>query len=149
MSVTVRLGTTDDIEWLYNQSQVHADMFSQTYDLAPSKEHAVKYFTNMINNHIILVAENKTERTGYICGYVTPHVFNDRLKVLTAMLWWVRPKYRRTKSGAMLLHKFLDWGKENVNIINFSIQKKTPIRPENLERRGFRLTELAFSMECV
>lgn len=149
MSVIIREATMHDLDWVLAESELFDKFFDAKFSLVPSRDEAEQFFRGMISNHLFLISENNGVASGFICGLVTPSIFKKDITTLTELLWWVAQEYRHTRAGLLLLEEFISWGKDNVKMINFSLEEKSPIRDETLTRRGFKLKERAFTMECV
>lgn len=76
-----------------------------------------------------------------------PHVFNPQIKVLSECFWWVKPEYRGSRAGALLFKNYVEWGKANVDWVTMTLEAHSPVRPEALIKRGFRLQETTFLLE--
>lgn len=149
MSITIRAATIKDYDWVLEQSHKFMDFFGSKFNFVPNGDRALVFFKNLIENHLFLIAEDDGVKTGFIAGLVSPNVFNDEITNLTEILWWVDEDYRLGRSGSMLLDAFVDWGRENCDAINFTLETKSPIKDKTLEKRGFVLKERAFLLECT
>ena len=103
--------------------------------------------TNLVAHHVFFVATVKGELAGFICGFLTPHIFNPSIRILTEALWWVTPEHRGTQVGAKLFAKFIEHGEAYADWISMTLEEKSPVNPATLERRGFKLHERAFLRE--
>lgn len=125
--------------------------FSTFFDTAMpvyhSDEHTMKGLKDLMDNHLMLLAEKDGDPKGFICGLINKHMFNPDIRTLTEIFWWVKMGERNTKAASYLIDSFVEWGKENVDWICFSIQQNTPIKPVSLVKRGFEFKEQAFLME--
>jgi hypothetical protein len=149
MRPLIRSANSEDYEWVMAQAEEFDKFFDAKFSLVPDKEEAAILFKALIDSHLFLISEINGVRTGFITGLISPHFLNSNVNTLTEILWWVDTKYRLGRSGVTLLNAFVEWGKENVQMINFSLEDKSPINDSTLERRGFRYKERAFIMECV
>lgn len=149
MSITVRQATTDDFNWVVEECHKFMAFFESKFNFIPTQDKALDFFSSLISNHLFLISEDNGKKTGFIAGLVTPNLFNNEIQNLTEILWWVDEKHRMTRSGAMLLDAFVAWGKENCDVINFTLETKSPINDKTLLKRGFALKERAFTLECV
>lgn len=147
MKVYVRRGNLGDISWILEQLprfQIFFGSQKSLFDI-DSAEGIVQ---GWIENHLVFVAEKETVgQLGFIIGAITPHLFNPKVVVLTELLWWVDPQFRKTRAGYLLLKQFVEWGKENTDWITFSVQTITPIKETTLKKFGFRQIEACYLIE--
>lgn len=136
-----------DVDWLYDECKAFAEFFGTEYNLAANEVYAKTYLQNLVTQHFVKIAFNEGERLGFIAGLVLPHPFNPAIKILQELLWWVPEKHRQTGAGKLLLDSFIQFGKDNVDIIHMALEDVSPIGDEVLLKRGFRFKEKAFIME--
>lgn len=115
--------------------------------LFEDSEHVGKLLNNALEHHVTFVAERGEERVGFILGCKMPHPFNPRIRTLSEQLWWVTEPYRGSRAGLLLLKAFVAWGEQNVDVISFGVEARSPVRDATLERHGFRLQERIFIRE--
>jgi hypothetical protein len=147
VSYQVRRGTFDDIEDILVMLQEFAVFYNSRYSVYPDEEHAKKFLTSMVNDHLVLVCTHDGETIGLIAGMLLPHIFNPKIKTLVETFWWVQKDYRETRAGAMLLNEYVRFGRQNVNWILATIEDNSPVRDETFLKRGFKLKEKSFLME--
>ena len=149
MGIVVRRAELDDIDWLLGQLQDFARFFGTKRTLYPDENYARVGVTTMVQQHLTFVAED-VERgilLGFIAGYVLPHPFNPALKLLSEAFWWVDEQFRGSSAGARLLDAFVQWGRENVDIITFGLEHHSPVDDRCLIKRGFHLHERNYLLE--
>ena len=101
----------------------------------------------IMSDHFCMVAERAGKLVGMIGAIVAPHFFNPAIQTLTELFWWVIPEARGGRAGLMLLQSLVDFGKANVDWIVCTLELDSPVNPECLNRRGFKLHERAFLLE--
>jgi len=150
---SVRVADIRDLPYILSELPEYSDSFESNEPMYADEEYAKKFFSLLINEHILFIAE-KVESNGDIvgCGFaaglIGPNVYNPMLKTLTVMLWYVNPKFRTTRAGYRLIKEFIQWGKDNdCDRINAARQVGGPIKRETYERLGFRFQEQSFVME--
>jgi len=148
-TLQVRQADMNDIVWLYGAiERMDAE---HNYGFMGDHVYVIDKLKEFLEFHVVFIAEKTTmdsvEKQGFIMGWVGAHLFNQKMTILNEILWWVEPERRHSWAGATLLKKFVNWGKKNVDLITFGIQKGTPIREESLKRMGFELQERCFIME--
>lgn len=146
--IEIRKAKVEDINWIIGQVVSFANFYASKISLAADEEHGRKYLENIINHHVVLISEKEDgTRTGFIAGAMVPHHFNPKIRTLCELLWWVPEEYRGTKSGSMLLDKFIEIGKDHCDWITFTLEDNTPIPDDFLLKRGFRMKEKSYLME--
>jgi hypothetical protein len=147
--VTVRRAAPEDIGWLLEELVHFSKFFNSKHSLlGEDAEYSQQFLSMLIEHHLFLVSENDDgERTGFIAGFVHPHVFNPKINVLTEVFWWVAEPHRQTRAGLLLLEEFIKWGREHTDWIVATIEDQSPVNEETFLRRGFRLKEKSYIIE--
>lgn len=135
------------MDWLVSQLREFSAFFGTKKSLYGTEENARLGITNMINGHIVLVAEREGQLLGFIAGVITPHMFNPNIRVLAETFWWVAEEHRGSRAGLMLLNEFMDYGTANCDWITFALEHHSPVDEKCLLRRGFHLQERSYLME--
>lgn len=143
-----RRGMKHDVDWLFHQCVDFANFYGSKISLAGNPEYGKQFLANLIENHYVLCAFKDSTPAGFIAGMITPHHFNPRILQMTELLWWVPMQYRNTGIGMRLFEEFLEYGKENCDWVTFTLEHNSPIKDTFLLKRGFKLTEKAYLMEC-
>lgn len=146
--IEIRAAKISDVEWVFAECKEFSAAYPSKFSLAANEPHLIQFITNLVLNHLVLIAEKDGVKAGFISGFVYPHHFNPHIKQLSEVLWWVPPKFRMTGVGAKLFLGFVDYGKKNCDCVVMTIEKDTPLTDEALEKRGFKLTEKAYLLEC-
>lgn len=149
MSLTVRFAKLNDVEWICGELKKFSEFFGSKIPLYDDREQAENVVSNMIKHHPFWIACQDDKPIGFISGYLTPHPYNSKLKQLSETFWWVRPESRGTAAGKMLLETFIAFGKDNADWVSFTLEEKSPVKDSCLTKRGFKLVERAYLMECV
>lgn len=146
--ITTRAALTSDVDWLFQQCEDFAKFYGSKISLAGNPEYGKFFLTNMIEKHFVLIGEKDGVPAGFIAGMITPHHFNPDIQQLAELLWWVGEEHRKSGVGAKLFAEFIAFGKANCDWITFTLEENSPIDDSALLKRGFRLTEKAYLMEC-
>ena len=88
MQTIVRRAEVGDMDWLVDTLQ-KADKFYPANQSLFCWDSVESRLSDMIVNHVLLVAEREGKLVGYIGGYLAPHIFNPKLSTLIQALWWV------------------------------------------------------------
>ncbi len=148
--VTVRHGEERDVDWLLSQLKKFSTFYGTKRSLYGSDDHVREILFRCIGDHILLIAERaEAGPVGFISGFVGPHPYNPSIRSLTETAWWVDEDHRGSRAGLLLFNAFVAWGRSNVDWIVFAIEDHSPVNPDILVRRGFRLQERNFLMEVV
>ena len=132
----IRKATVSDLDWIIEELGEFSKEFKSKISIKGSDEYCRKTLIEIINNHVFFISEDKAGvRTGLISG------------VLIKLFWWVKKEFRNTRSGLMLLNKFISFGKENVDWTLISTEIDSPVSDKCLVKRGFRLQEKNYIME--
>lgn len=142
----VREARQKDIDWILSELKEFSDEYG-TQVVLYDEFHAREGVKTLVKQHVVYLAEDKEGPKGFIAGFVAPHVYNPNLIVLSECFWWVPKKHRGSRAGLLLLRKFVKWGKENVDWILFGIESQSPVNPDCLIKRGFKLHERNYLME--
>lgn len=152
MGIRVRKATRSDSEYILGQLRLFAKFYGTKKSLFGTDDSARTGLLQLIDNHIVFVAEGVSgdaivEPMGFIVGMLGPHMFNAEIKILSEVFWWVEEKYRTSSAGARLFSAFIKLGKEKADWISFSLAHNTPVNPDALLKRGFKLYETSFLRE--
>lgn len=148
--IQLRPAEPNDIPWLMTQLKAYSEFFGSKYSLYPTYEYGAQKLTELMDNHVVLVAYSDISDqpcVGFIVGLLTSHFFNPEIMTLTELIWWVEPDWRNTRAALMLFLEFVDIGKRHANWISMSLEEKSPVSPHALEKRGFKLYEHSFLLE--
>lgn len=137
-----------DSPWLLTQLKAFAQFFGSKHSLVPTEDDGIlDALQSMIGSKVFFVAENNGRLTGFIAGMVSQHPYNPKITVLSELFWWVDPEHRGSSAGARLLQAFTEYGKDNADWIVMTLEKKSPVDPQSLERRGFNAFETSYLLE--
>lgn len=146
--ILTRTANRYDVDWMFQECKAFSEAYPSKFSLAGNETYARVFISNLIQNHLVIVAVKDGERAGFIAGMIGPHHFNPDIKHLTEIFWWVPPALRMTGVGAKLFLEFVAFGKANCDCITMTLEKDTGISDAALEKRGFKLTEKAYLLEC-
>lgn len=147
MSTTVRAATREDIPWLCAELRDFAQFVGTRHSLFPDVEECVQTLATLIEEHPMFVATVDGVSVGFIGGMLTRHPMNSRLIVLTELFWWVAPPYRGGRAGLLLLRAFQAFGLAHAHQIVMTLEEKSPVKRETLERFGFQIHEHTYLQE--
>ena len=94
---------------------------------------------------IFLICRRDGEVRGTMIAFLTKSPFDPSIKILQQQHFYVKPDSGRT--AYHLFKKFIDIGKTEANHIITMLTSQTNIKPETLERLGFKEMETLYRME--
>lgn len=148
MGIAVRKANESDAEWLLSQLQDFSRFYGTNKQLFPENtDHARGFLSEMIANHLCLVAGSNGECVGFIAGFYTCHPFNPEIRMLTEAFWWVPEAHRKSKAALMLLNAFVSHGEANADWVVFTLEHHSPVSDRCLTKRGFKLQERQYLKE--
>lgn len=144
----IRKALATDIPWLVEQLKEFSKFFGGKFSLFPGEDEAAKILNMLIATQPFWVAQLVDEtRVGFVAGVLHPHLLNPALIVLTELFWWVVPEHRGGRAGLQLLNELHHFGLQHADWIVFTLEAESPVNPQTLERRGFRLKERNYILE--
>lgn len=147
--IEVRRSSPDDITFIVSELRHFSNFFGTKIPLFPKDELLAELIiADMIRDHLFFTSFNDDVPSGFIAGWVSKHPFNPEIVTLTEAFWWVSERFRMTKAGSMLLDRFISWGRESVNWITMTLESESTVSSYPLLKRGFKLKETSFLMEC-
>lgn len=167
MAITVRPATENDVTWIIHQLRDFSQFYGTNKQLFTSAEQIRAPFTNLIEKHIVLIAEDVQDvgadvlsaqaetvspgralmRLGFMAGTLAPHPFNPDIRVLTEIFWWTSNDKRNSRAGAKLLNTFIEIGKKTADWVALGISGPSRVNEKHLLKRGFHLQERIYLME--
>jgi hypothetical protein len=150
LKTEVRRASESDLPWLVSRLKTHfSDAYGTKRPFFQDEEFTTNFLRELIQEHVVLVATRAKELVGGVAGIFYAHPYDPSLRVLQESLLWVEPSSRNSRAGKLLLDAFTRIGKERAGWICFGMPPKTNIKDEAMTRRGYRLAERNFVMECV
>ena len=116
--------------------------YSKGMNFYPKDEEAYFKIKDFIKNHLVLISENENEETGVIGGYKHIHPFNSKLNCLSLLFWWVDDKYRKGRSGYLLMKEFM---KYECDVVTLTLGEKCGVKSETMRKLGFNVEERSFA----
>lgn len=99
----------------------------------------------MTERGIFLVCKRDGEIRGWLIAFKTKSVFDTDVTILQQQSLFVKPDSGRT--AYHLFKKFIDIGKEEADHIITMLTSQTNIKPESLEKLGFKELETLYRLE--
>lgn len=146
----IRRAKLSDLDFILSELFKFQEFFNSKHSLFGDDDlNRRTVISDLITTHLFLISETHDEaiQTGFICGTLTKHFLNPKIRQLSELFWWVTESYRNTRSAAMLFNVFLEYGKENVDWIFMNLEENSPVKAESLTKRGFVLREKNYLLE--
>lgn len=144
---SVREATLEDLDFILSELKNFDEVHREKHSFYGGEEYIREGVTRLITNHVAYVSEFGDEKTGFIVGQITRNMYNPRISVLKELWWWVKPTYRHTRAGSLLLKEFTSWGKSHVDRVVMSLTSATKIKFQSLEKLGYKLRYYEFNLE--
>lgn len=145
----IRHATLFDIPWLLEQLWSFNEFVNTKKSLIPLEEgRATDMLAYLIQDGYFVIAETVGGMSvGFLAAMRNPHLFNPEIIVMTELFWWVMPEFRGTSAGASLMAEYLKYGKAHADWVIVALEANSPVNPESLEKRGFKLKEHSYLLE--
>lgn len=98
----------------------------------------------------IWLAYQDDRPVGILAAVIEPNMWIPEIHQMREIVWFVRPEYRSTSLGGKMWLKYQEKAEmllKSGRISGYFTTKMTTTDPINLERRGFRLTEMTYLKE--
>jgi len=121
-----------------------AKKFVEFYGMSWDEGSVQDLLYNLVTNGVVLLAEQENKIVGGIGGIVSTNPWNQNIKMLCEMFWWVDEDCR----GGMLGIKLLKAFENSFNgPVVMSTLPQTPIKPDLLLKLGYKAKENVFVKE--
>lgn len=147
MSCSIRNAAAADIPWLCNELREFAARYPTNLELYPGDREASAKLAWMIENHIVLVAEDDGVLCGCIAAVVTPHMLNSKIIASQCMWWWVPEVNRGRGIGRHLLAAIVSEARKIADIFSIGVECDSAADTTVMEAAGFRKLERVFALE--
>lgn len=99
---------------------------------------------NYATTQPLFVCFRDEEPVGFLGASLTTSVFDKNLRILKQLLLYATPG---TRASFHLLKAYIDFGKNNADHILTVIGSETNIKPQSIERLGFKKLETTYRIE--
>lgn len=145
----IRPYKTTDLEWLVKELETFSSEYGTKKSLFVDSMTTECLVEEIAENHVMFIAEtDKGELAGFISGFQYPHPFNPSIKMLSENFWWVDKNHRNSRAAAMLLKRFIEFGKKHFDQIVMVIEDQSPVDEKHFLKKGFKLKEKSYLLEC-
>jgi len=144
----IRKAEVKDVDQISKHLKDFQEHYGSKHKLYPGEKKARIALINLISQQYFMVALNKnSDIIGLIAGCLSPHAFNDELKVFHELFWWVQKEYRQEKVGMELLDQCIAFARSKADWVIFGLGPNSTVPRDLFLSKGFREDEQFFLME--
>lgn len=144
---TVRPYELEDLPWTVELASYRSIVEEAKRPDLVNKPAWYQVAMKILNEGIGLIGECNGERVGMIGSLLIPHMFNPDIVTSSVVTWYVLPEFRKSRISVMLLNRMEERSKEESDTLTFSLLGDNLIKNGPLEKRGMRLTEVAYTKQ--
>lgn len=153
--VTIRKASIEDLRDI---QELNNDLFKlekENYDSTlienwPLSKDGEDYFTDLINNHYVLVALLDNEIVGYLAGSINEKGSYEEIQYGELNNMLIKEKCRGYGIGKILINNFKDYCKENnIDNIKVTASYKNESAIEFYKKNGFNEFDLTLTMKII
>jgi RimJ/RimL family protein N-acetyltransferase len=146
--VNIRRAEMSDLDWMMVELEKFAAFLDSDRSVwCDDTEYTLGVVRDLIDKHLIFIAEKEETKMGFIIGLITAHWFNPEIRQLSELAWWVQEEHRRSSAGLKLLNALVKWGEENCDWVTCSLEANSPVNDDCLIKRGFKKFETTYLKE--
>lgn len=148
MRLTRRRATAADIPRLVEMGREFARVTGESMPFVADAVAERMAFYLSLDNCLVQVLDDDGQAVGALGAICFPHYLLAPSLMASEMFWWVDPAYRGVGSSLRLIEDYEAWAREKGCVkAAFSMFVAEPRMRTLLERRGFRLLEMAFAKD--
>ena len=150
-NIVIRKATIDDLKIIQKLNNDLCDLERDNYDPTLVEDWSIsergkKYFSYLINNHCVVVAEIKNDIVGYLAGTINEKGTYEKIQYGEINNMFIKENRRRIGIGKMLIDNFKDYCKLNgVNNIKVVAKYKNKGAIEFYHKNGFEDFDLTLT----
>ena len=124
-NVEIRIATIEDLKTIQELNNSLFELEKENYDSTlvrdwPLTEEGKEYFSDLINNHYVIVATINDEIVGYLAGSINEKGSYEEIQYGEINNMLVKDEYRGYRVGKHLINSFKEYCKNN-NIENLKV----------------------------
>jgi len=143
--VEIKDAQPKDIAWLMCQAEIFAASYKAPFALM-DRAHVYKLIEKLVAEDFFKIAEIDGVRAGLLGATVVPHVFNPQVRMAIELIWYVRKDYRSQGAGKALIESYVEWAKENADVVKMSLHSDTEVSGNFMAGMGFQFKEKSFML---
>jgi len=142
----VRQAQIEDCEEIYSmlrEYKKNSPLKAHQYLNEETAQHAVKFILEK-NHGLILLSEDDEGVTGMIMALYSLNIWDQTIKFMNELAYWVKPEHRGSTAGYRLLKKYREYGDELMRrnqIEYFTISKMVNSPDLDYKKFGFDYLE--------
>jgi len=149
VGIVLRDAVVSDIDWILVELKQFAEFYASSHSLFSDDDgYNRTVLKQLIEGHYFIVSENDGIVSGFIAGMISKHLFNPKISTITELFWWVKPEYRRSGAGGLLLQEFTEFGKQFTWVI-MTLENDSPVKPASIVKMGYKFKEQSFIKENI
>lgn len=107
------------------------------------RESVSNLFTSTVESGTCWIAVIDNQAIGVLAAIPSRHLMNNKKTILSEIIWYVLPEFRKTKAALKLFNMFNEESKK-YDLCSFSLLPHSDVDPSFLERKGFVMKEFGF-----
>lgn len=144
----IREATKNDIPFIVKEGikflKYHPAKISDGLDV----EYLCELANELIEGHVVLIAEKDGNPIGMIAGQITPVVFNPNCLILQELFWWMKEDHRNSLIAFKLYDAFKQKAKDlKIDKLIMVSTEYTPTLFRYYKKKGMRPVEQSFILE--
>jgi hypothetical protein len=138
--VTLQMLLDDDELWAFylEHGEKVAKLHGDTFDWA--KFDVFRF----ARDHRMMVCRRRGKPVGVMLSMLLVSEFDPEVTILRQKLLYALPG---TRAAKLLMDDFIDFGRSRANHIITTVSEHTNIKPQSLEKRGFKKLEVLYRLE--
>ena len=141
--IKIRRATIEDLEVIRKLNNTLFELEKENYDSTlirdwPLTEEGKEYFTDLINNHYVIIAEVDNEIVGYLAGSINEKGSYEEVQYGEINNMFIKDKCRGLGIGKSLINNFKNYCKSNgINNLKVTASYKNRDAIEFYHKNGF------------
>ena len=151
--IKIRRATIEDLEVIRKLNNTLFELEKENYDSTlirdwPLTEDGKECFTDLINNHYVIIAEVDNEIVGYLAGSINETGSYEEIQYSEINNMLINSNYRRYGVGKKLINDFKDYCKaKGINNLKVTASYKNRDAIEFYHKNGFEEFDVTLTTE--
>ena len=151
--IKIRRAIIEDLEVIRKLNNTLFELEKENYDSTlikdwPLTEDGKEYFTDLINNHYVIIAEVDNEIVGYLAGSINEKGSYEGIQYSEINNMVINSNYRRHGIGKKLINDFKDYCKtKGINNLKVTASYKNRDAIEFYHKNGFEEFDVTLTTE--
>ena len=151
--IKIRRATIEDLEVIRKLNNTLFELEKENYDSTlikdwPLTEDGKEYFTDLINNHYVIIAEVDNNIVGYLAGSISEKGSYEEIQYGEINNMFIKDECRGLGIGKSLINNFKDYCKSNeINNLKVTASYKNRDAIEFYHKNGFEEFDVTLTTE--